>query len=203
MPILIAGSDKRSQIFEAAVSIFSQKGYHGATVDDLASAAGVAKGTIYNYFKNKADIFTQLYTEVESRIWQGLEAVKAEVADPFERIRRCFGYWCEAFHAFGQECPLMLEMWSTACCHPGEHEEVRQCLARTYERTFADMQESLQAATEAGCFPRDLDLTIASRAMCALFDGLLLQALIEGNLDNLLAHGPTALDLLLKGFRSP
>src|SRR5712692_724256 len=44
---------RRSQILEAAARVFSEKGFHRATIRDVAQAAGIADGTIYNYFANK------------------------------------------------------------------------------------------------------------------------------------------------------
>jgi AcrR family transcriptional regulator len=44
---------KREQILEAAQAVFAEKGFHRATIKDIASAAGVADGTVYNHFENK------------------------------------------------------------------------------------------------------------------------------------------------------
>jgi AcrR family transcriptional regulator len=45
---------KRQHVLEAAIAVFSEKGFRGATIRDIAVAAGVADGTIYNLFENKA-----------------------------------------------------------------------------------------------------------------------------------------------------
>src|SRR5689334_13571935 len=45
---------RRGQILDAAARVFAEKGYHRATIRDVAQAAGIADGTIYNYFANKA-----------------------------------------------------------------------------------------------------------------------------------------------------
>ncbi len=44
---------RRGQILAAATKVFAEKGFHRATIRDVAQAAGIADGTIYNYFKNK------------------------------------------------------------------------------------------------------------------------------------------------------
>jgi len=44
---------RRRQILAAATRVFAEKGFHRATIRDVAQAAGIADGTIYNYFKNK------------------------------------------------------------------------------------------------------------------------------------------------------
>lgn len=44
---------RRAHILEAAIKVFAEKGFHAATIKDVATQAGVADGTIYNYFENK------------------------------------------------------------------------------------------------------------------------------------------------------
>jgi AcrR family transcriptional regulator len=44
-------------ILEAAQKVFADKGFHDATVDDIAAAAGVAKGTVYLYYRSKQDVY--------------------------------------------------------------------------------------------------------------------------------------------------
>lgn len=48
---------RQEQILEAALHVFSQKGYDKATVPDIAREAGIAVGSIYNYFPNKRELF--------------------------------------------------------------------------------------------------------------------------------------------------
>lgn len=47
---------RRTQILDAATQVFASKGFNRATIRDVAQAAGVADGTIYNYFANKTDL---------------------------------------------------------------------------------------------------------------------------------------------------
>lgn len=53
----------RQKILDAAVSVFSKSGYHKASMDEIANAAGVAKGTLYYNFPSKAELFKALVTE--------------------------------------------------------------------------------------------------------------------------------------------
>ena len=49
-----------SEILEAALKVFAEKGFAGARMEDIAGRAGVTKGTIYLYFENKEDVFKTL-----------------------------------------------------------------------------------------------------------------------------------------------
>lgn len=59
----IKGSDKRARIIDAAIKVFAERGFHTATVSEIAKAAGVADGTIYLYFKGKDDLLLRLFDE--------------------------------------------------------------------------------------------------------------------------------------------
>ena len=50
-------------IFDSAIRIFSDCGYRGATMDDIASNAGLAKGTLYYHFTSKEEIFNFIVEE--------------------------------------------------------------------------------------------------------------------------------------------
>ncbi|NPV52955.1 MAG: TetR/AcrR family transcriptional regulator [Firmicutes bacterium] len=64
------GYDKRERILDAAQRVFSEKGFHNATVEEIAELASIGKGTVYLYFKSKVEILVSL---IESRI----EEIKA------------------------------------------------------------------------------------------------------------------------------
>jgi len=60
----ISPIDKKHRILRAAIKMFAEKGYTGATISEVASLANVADGTVYEYFKNKEDL---LFTIPEER----------------------------------------------------------------------------------------------------------------------------------------
>ncbi len=59
VPALV-NTARRQQILEAAIQVFAEKGFHRATIKEIARAADLADGTIYNYFENKTDLLLQI-----------------------------------------------------------------------------------------------------------------------------------------------
>ncbi len=53
----ISPENRAREIVMAAIEVFVRKGYRQAQMDDIAKKANVSKGTLYNYFKNKAHLF--------------------------------------------------------------------------------------------------------------------------------------------------
>ncbi|HEY3440261.1 MAG TPA: TetR/AcrR family transcriptional regulator [Paludibaculum sp.] len=68
-----------SQILAAARTVFAEKGYQEATMDQIAEVAGVAKGTLYSYFPSKRDVYV---AELSHGAGQLLELTRGVIASP-------------------------------------------------------------------------------------------------------------------------
>jgi len=77
---------KRQQIIEAAYAVFSKKGYHRATVDEIIALADTGKGTVYNYFNNKEQLFYTLVRERNQPFEAALLQVVESARQPFEKL---------------------------------------------------------------------------------------------------------------------
>ncbi|MBP6471386.1 MAG: TetR/AcrR family transcriptional regulator [Chloroflexi bacterium] len=64
---------KRTAMMQAAVRVFSAKGYHAATIRDIVSEAEVAVGTFYFYFPDKETLFVHLYEETAQFLLQAIQ----------------------------------------------------------------------------------------------------------------------------------
>lgn len=66
--------NRRAEILQAAWEVFASKDYDSATIDDIAAAAELSKGTLYLYFQNKADLFL-------STLEMGLEKISSIIQE--------------------------------------------------------------------------------------------------------------------------
>jgi AcrR family transcriptional regulator len=71
------GAARRDAILAAALDEFSARGYEGARLDDVATRAGVAKGTIYLYFRDKETLFQELVRAMLAPLIVAIEAMGA------------------------------------------------------------------------------------------------------------------------------
>lgn len=76
----------REAILAAAERVFGRLGFHDAKMADVAAEAGVAAGTLYNYFKNKDEVFASILQRGQERVQVLFEAHDG-VEDPIERTR--------------------------------------------------------------------------------------------------------------------
>lgn len=82
MPVRLSRAEQTSRnrelVLDAARRVFVDKGFHVATLDDVAREAGFSKGVVYSQFTGKADLFlTLLERRIEARADRGLELVRS------------------------------------------------------------------------------------------------------------------------------
>ncbi len=78
---------KRERILQAAIKIFSEKGFFNAKVSEIAASAGVADGTIYLYFKNKDDLLISLFEEKMGEVVEDVRRRVAEIPGALDQLR--------------------------------------------------------------------------------------------------------------------
>jgi AcrR family transcriptional regulator len=150
--------DTRQRLFVAAVELIAEQGFSATTVDDIATRAGVAKGTVYYNFESKTVLFEELLrhgigllTADFRAAVDGLpprEALAALVRAELEYIRR--------YRAFAQL--LLSEMWRT-------NREWQQTLRLLRGEAIEVIAETVRAGVASGDLPADLDVRTASSAL--------------------------------------
>jgi AcrR family transcriptional regulator len=78
----------RDKIIKSALKIFAQKGFYKTTVDDIARSTGVAKGTVYLYFKDKQDLYIATIEEHFGHALGMLSEVENGPGTPGEKMQR-------------------------------------------------------------------------------------------------------------------
>jgi len=79
---------RRTEILEAALKVFSEKGYHAAKIEDIAAELNIGHGTFYRYFENKLDIFNHVVEEIASMIAKLVNGIDPHEAETLEDYRQ-------------------------------------------------------------------------------------------------------------------
>jgi AcrR family transcriptional regulator len=83
-----ATGDRRIEILKSAAAAFRRRGYHGASVDEIASALEMTKGNLYYYFKNKEEILFACHEYSLDKLLALMNEVESEVSSPDVKLRR-------------------------------------------------------------------------------------------------------------------
>lgn len=156
----------RSQIIGAAVQVISEKGFQKTTVRQIAQAAGIADGTIYNYFKNKDDILMAIISQLTEAEVREVHFGEAEQIDFDTFISDYFTHRA-----------LEVEAGLTAMRVILSETMVNEKLARlvfdqVYGPAFKAAEKYFAYQMEIGRIPKS-DPTIVGRLMAAPLMGLL------------------------------
>ena len=80
--------DKKIAIMEAALKLFTERGFHGTSTAEISKEAGVATGTLFNYFPTKEDLINSLYFDVKGQLSQSM-GKEIEVQSTFhDKLRK-------------------------------------------------------------------------------------------------------------------
>ncbi|MFW6283949.1 MAG: TetR/AcrR family transcriptional regulator [Desulfosalsimonas sp.] len=80
-------NSKYHLILDAAIKVFAEQGFHQATISQVAREAGVADGTIYLYFKNKADILSNFFSYRSRQVFDRFRQVVDQADSAEEKLR--------------------------------------------------------------------------------------------------------------------
>jgi AcrR family transcriptional regulator len=157
--------ERPGQILDAAVEVFAEKGFSSATMDEIASAAGITKGTIYLYFPSKEELFVTMARRQFERALALLPEVRLEEATDPEQITRRLGR--EFLRIFmtpevAKVFPLIIAEYN--------HVPALQDLYRNemLPRLNFQLAALLELGMEAG-YIRRMDPVIASRCLMGMF----------------------------------
>jgi AcrR family transcriptional regulator len=82
------GSDRRIEILKSAAAAFRRRGYHGASVDEIASALDMTKGNLYYYFQNKEEILFACHDYSLDELLALMNQVRVESTRPDDKLRK-------------------------------------------------------------------------------------------------------------------
>jgi TetR/AcrR family fatty acid metabolism transcriptional regulator len=89
--------EKQSVIFEAALKIIKEKGFHRARMADIAEEAGISYGLVYHYYKSKDDLFNDILNQWWANIYQLLDKVQNSEDDFHLKLRGLILYFLNTY----------------------------------------------------------------------------------------------------------
>ena len=101
-PQRLPASQRRALIVQSALEVFAERGFAGASLDDIAHRAGVTKALLYRHFSSKSEIYVRLLERELDDLLAAVAAALDERADPADRLRAGI----EAFFAHVEERPF-------------------------------------------------------------------------------------------------
>ncbi|HSO90241.1 MAG TPA: TetR/AcrR family transcriptional regulator [Arthrobacter sp.] len=159
----------RQKLFEASMDLIGERGVAGVTVDEIAAAAGVSKGTVYYNFGSKSDLIAQLLRHGVDILLARLLSVRDDAADPLTAMDEMIGQAMDFMDEYPSFARLWVsENWRTPSEWQDTFTELRERLltvvraaidavAAVYPVDPAVSRGSLETAIFGACFVVGLD----------------------------------------------
>lgn len=181
--------ETRQAIMQAAVVLFSKKGFEKTSIEELARAAGIGKGTIYGYFQTKRDILYAFCEDELERLHEELTTNADREIPILQQMVRI--YMCEFRHITENREFARIYMQQTA--FPADVDQEKQ-LANENDY-FELLFPLLEKAQERGELRRDVDLLYITGHFYGLYL-LLVSAWFSGRVPT--EEAETALETLFR-----
>lgn len=187
----------REALYEAALSIIQEEGGPGLTIEKLAASAGVAKGTVYNYFRDKKEIIYFVAERSMEDLIQQVQALDVESGDPLvvleEGLDILLHHMFEKRRTFSAMSRVLAEdaEMRTFACDPQNRpgHEIRE-----------EMVEIFQKGVSTGRF-RPGDPVLMDLQLQATLHGIIHEFILnENNVRDVDEVIPAVKDLILYGF---
>lgn len=184
----------RQRLLDAARSVFARRGYHGASVEEIAAEAGFSTGALYSNFDGKEDLFLALMDHVIDAYCSEIAAEVDGVASIADRARDGARHWMEIVEREPEMLMLFVEFWAYAARDPDARGRVAT--------SFAKARQVLTRLISDGVREFDLELEMPAEhlaiAIDALADGIARQKLADPTVvpDDLMGR---VISLLLTG----
>jgi len=152
----------REAILVAAAACFAAQGYAGTTVADVAQAAGVSLGTVYQYFRDRADLVAALVNHAMQVMFERADPTYrvAEGEDGLHRI-------ILSFITSYTEVAALAGVWEEVTHLDEELADLRRSLGRAFT---GRVERELRRAASTGEVRTDIDPEMAARALTGMVD---------------------------------
>ncbi len=114
MPAIVDKAAKRAEIVRHAADVFSRYGYNATKMQDIANAADIGKGTIYEYVRTKEELFLAVYDAWMSAYETLIRERVAACTDPLAKVDAIRDSAVEFYTSRAEQAPLLLEFWAHA-----------------------------------------------------------------------------------------
>ncbi|AKI97786.1 TetR/AcrR family transcriptional regulator [Kosmotoga pacifica] len=154
--------DKRKRIIQGAIELFSSKAYHAVSVNQLVKATGIPKGSFYQYFEDKRDLFRYLIQLIYADKVERLHGVFSDGTGLFDLLRAM----AREAVAFAKDNPKYTAIANRLMA---DSELKKEILADFAPESNSFMEELILRSYERGELKTELEPEVLARIIMAVF----------------------------------
>ena len=185
---------KRQLILQAAIEIFSKSNFQNATIAEIARKANVAEGTIYQYFKNKEDLFFSIPVEKTKEFCRELELHLQGIHGVFNKIRKFIWYYLYFFKMNPEYArTLMLEMRVSKSF-------VKTKSYKSFKPFTNQILEIIEEGQREGMIRKDVNIYVLRQLILGILEHMVTRWLLKGGKYDLMGYYNEVSELVIHGI---
>ena len=157
----------RGRIIQSAIECFSKNGFDRTRMDEISLLADLSKGTLYNYFDNKEDLFHAICED-------SLDLLKIQLDQLFTKSRDDLISNAELFYENFQKIQKegSAKVFFEALSESTRNPKLKIILFKHRLKIYKVVENYLQIQSDKGFIKGDINLTYVASGMVSLFDGI-------------------------------
>lgn len=163
---------RRPQILEGLLEAVAKRGLQNCNMSDVAKAAGVSRGILHYYFKNKNEMIAALVAHLRDSNLMEFKNSMEEIDDPFERLKASLWY---PIQAFGQSGAALARVWIEFWGLAAHHGEVKEFILDVQGSLRAHFRHIFELGIAKKQFSEDIHPERSASIILAALEGLVLQ----------------------------
>ncbi|TWU45316.1 HTH-type transcriptional repressor ComR [Novipirellula aureliae] len=163
-------SFKESDVIEQAMEVFWEKGYAATSISDITEATGIKRGSLYNAFDGKHDIFVRALLKYGGERRTSKLRILETVDDPREAITMFFDSLVKATLDDPDKKGCLL--FNTALEYSSHDDDVKQLVSEGIQEVVCFFEGRIKRGKELGTIPDSVDARPTARALVALVVGI-------------------------------
>ena len=188
---------RKQSILQAAIEVFSKGGFRDSSISEIAKRANVAEGTIYQYYKNKEDLFFSIPIQKTIEFSEELDLHLQGITGTFNQIRKFIWYYLYFFKTnpeYGRI--LMLEM------------RVSRSFVKTktynfLKKSISRILEIIREGQNDGTIRKDVNLYILRQLVLGILEHVVTRWLLQAAKYDLMEYYEDITKLIIDGISLP
>ena len=191
--------DKKKLIINAAIEVFAKQGLEKGKIADIAKVANIGKGTVYEYFKSKTEIFGAIEKMFIFDSIGQINKLTQSKQSPTKKIEEIISYSINMHAAMGDAALILAELWTQ---HgrgqlPGHKDSAFAKMYNDFHRAVLDV---LTQGINAGVL-RTMNKDGVASLLLAFIDGIIWQNIIFKNDKDFNKHKKAAIKSFMNGIK--
>ncbi|MEN8154086.1 MAG: TetR/AcrR family transcriptional regulator [Acidobacteriota bacterium] len=200
--IIVDKEKKREAIIKAALEVFGEKGFSRTTINDIAERAGIGKGTIYEYFRDKNEIINNSFLYFQRIFEFDIQEILLSGENGFSKLKYIVKAIVKVLNGqYSKKLDLMFDFWAEGI--KGDSKNIIQKEMKKFYRSYRSLFEDvLVEGAKDLSIRNDLDPGSVSSILIGMLDGLMVQWILDKEEIKVKKIEENMIDLISKGIKN-